>query len=56
MMSALTKVRLALGLIGVALFGYGIRTADVRLRWIGIGALAISAALRFWPSGRRPPA
>ena len=55
-MSVLTQVRLGLGLIGVVLFGYGVRTADVRLRWIGIGALAVSAALRFWPKERQPPA
>jgi hypothetical protein len=49
----LLQIRLGLALIGVALFGYGIRVNDDRLRWIGIGFLAASALIRSWR--RRPP-
>ena len=54
-MTPLLQVRLALSLIGVILFGYGVRVDDQRLRWLGIGFLAVSLLLRLW-RGRRPPA
>ncbi|HEY2375369.1 MAG TPA: hypothetical protein VGH98_05290 [Gemmatimonadaceae bacterium] len=46
-MSALTQLKLGLTLIGLVLFGYGVRTDTGRLRWIGIAFLAAAAALRF---------
>ena len=52
-MTPLLQARLALSLIGVILFGYGVRTDDSRLRLIGIGFLAVSVVLRVWR--RRPP-
>jgi len=54
-MTPLIQLRLALTLIGIVLFGYGVRVDDQRLRWIGIAFLAVSLILRFWRR-RRPPA
>jgi hypothetical protein len=54
--SWLTRAKLALALIGVILFGYGVRAEDERLRWMGIGFLAASAILRWWRRGPRTPA
>ena len=53
-MTPLIQLRLALTLIGVVLFGYGVRTDDLRLRWMGIAFLAVSLALRFVRRRRRP--
>jgi hypothetical protein len=46
-MSALTQLKLGLVVIGLILFGYGLRVDHERLRWIGIAFLAAAAALRF---------
>jgi hypothetical protein len=46
-MSALTQLKLGLALIGLILFGYGLRVDDSRLRWIGVLFLALAAVLRF---------
>jgi protein-S-isoprenylcysteine O-methyltransferase Ste14 len=59
--TTLLRIRLALSVIGLILFVYGVRidedgtTEDDRLRWIGIAFLAASLLLRIW-RGRRPPA
>jgi len=53
-MSALSQLKLGLALIGLILFGYGMRVDDGRLRWMGIGFLAAAAMLRFIRK-RRPP-
>jgi hypothetical protein len=47
-------VRLALALIGLVLFVYGVRFDDARIRLFGIGFLAVSAFLR-WVKRERPP-
>lgn len=46
-MSALTQLKLGLVLIGLILFGYGLRVDNERLRWIGIAFLAAAVVLRF---------
>ena len=53
-MSALSQLKLGLALIGLILFGYGMRVDDNRLRWMGIGFLAAATILRFFRK-RRPP-
>lgn len=53
-MSALSQLKLGLALVGLILFGYGMRVDDGRLRWMGIGFLAAAAILRFF-GRRRPP-
>ena len=55
-MSHLTRAKIALALIGVILFGYGVRAEDDRLRWMGVAFLAISVILRWWRREPRPPA
>lgn len=46
-MTALTRIKLALALIGVVVFAAGVRFDDVRLRYIGIGFVAVAWVLRF---------
>ena len=53
-MSTLTRVKLALALIGVIVFAAGMRLDDGRLRYIGIGFVAAAWLLRFVKP--RPPA
>jgi hypothetical protein len=53
-MSALSQLKLGLALIGLILFGYGMRVDDNRLRWMGMGFLAAATILRF-VKPRRPP-
>ena len=58
-MSGLTQLKVGLTLIGLILFGYGVRADVERLRWTGIGFFAVAAVLRFvGPRSsrrRRPP-
>ncbi|MBA3890367.1 MAG: hypothetical protein H0X64_07545 [Gemmatimonadaceae bacterium] len=46
--------RVALLVMGIVVWGYGVRAGDTQLRLIGIGLLAASLILRFFK--RRPPA
>ena len=46
-----TIAQIALALIGLITFGYGIRVDHEPLRWIGIAFRAAAFALRFWPKG-----
>jgi hypothetical protein len=52
-MSGLTRIKLALALIGVVIFAAGVRLDDSRLRYIGIGFVAAAWILRFVKP--RPP-
>jgi hypothetical protein len=50
----LIQIRVALAILGLVAFGYGIRTDDVQVRWVGIGLLAVAPLLRFiGPTKRR---
>ena len=46
-LSTLTRVKIALALIGLVLFGFGVRLERQDLRWAGIGFVAIAWLLRF---------
>jgi len=46
-MNALTQLKLGLAFVGLVLFGYGIRADMERMRWVGVGFLAVAAVLRF---------
>lgn len=46
-MSVVTRVKLALAVAGLVVFGAGVRFDDRRLRWIGIGFVAAAWLLRF---------
>jgi hypothetical protein len=45
----LMQIRLWLAGIGIAIWGYGYAVDDANVRWVGIGFLAVSVALRFYP-------
>ena len=51
-MITLTQLKLLLGAVGLAIFAYGFRTDDARIRWAGITFVFAAFLLRFW---RRPP-
>jgi hypothetical protein len=46
-MTRLTQLKLGLATVGLILWAYGYRTDDPRMRWFGIGFLAVAAMLRF---------
>ena len=47
-MMSVMAARIALLVMGLAIWGYGARTDDARLRYIGIALLALSLVLRFF--------
>jgi hypothetical protein len=51
--TALTKLKLGLTIIGLILFFYGVRVDDERVRMIAIGFVAVASALRFVGRKRR---
>ena len=58
-MTQLMKVRLALAVIGIAVWGYAIRVDDPQVRLAGIAVLALALVLRFADRRRHtdePPA
>ena len=46
-MTTLTRAKLALALIGLVVFGAGMRLERVELRWTGLGFVAAAWLLRF---------
>ena len=42
-----TEIQLALLLMGLIVWGYGQRTDDPRLTWMGLGFFAVATLLRF---------
>ena len=46
-MSTLTQGKVALALIGILLFGAGVRLEREELRWIGLGFVVVAWLLRF---------
>ena len=54
-MSTLTRAKLACALLGIAAFGVGIRLQDDRLRWTGLGLVALAWLLRFAGPRRDDP-
>jgi hypothetical protein len=58
-MKRLILFRIILGAIGVAVWGYGYRVDDAKVRLIGITILAVTLVLRFvpkrWLGGEKPP-
>jgi hypothetical protein len=52
----LTQGKIALALIGILLFGAGVRLEREELRWIGLGFVVVAWLLRFGgPRKPRPP-
>lgn len=52
-MSALTRAKIALALIGLVLFGFGVRLERTELRWTGLGFVVVAWVMRF-ASPRNP--
>lgn len=52
-MTTLTKAKLGLTIIGLILFGYGVRMDDGTMRLIAIGFVAAASLMRFVKP--RPP-
>ncbi|HEX6314966.1 MAG TPA: hypothetical protein VFZ73_08910 [Gemmatimonadaceae bacterium] len=46
-MSLLTQAKVALALIGLVLFGVGVRLEHQELRWAGLGFVVVAWLLRF---------
>ena len=46
-MSTLTRAKIALALIGLVVFGAGVRLERIELRWIGLGFVAVAWLMRF---------
>jgi hypothetical protein len=45
--------KIALAVVAAILFGWGIRTDDSTVRWVGVGFLVVALALRFvQPKGK----
>lgn len=56
-MSALTRAKIALALIGLVVFGAGVRLERTELRWVGLGFVVLAWLLRFaGPRASRRPA
>jgi hypothetical protein len=55
-MTTLTWVRFGVAVIGIAVWAYGFRVDDPRIRWVGIACLAVAVLLRFWARRPQPPA
>lgn len=53
-MIGISQLRLGLGIIGLILWGYGVRAENSTLRITGIAFLAVTLALRFWRRKSRP--
>jgi hypothetical protein len=45
--SSLTRAKIALALIGLVLFGAGVRLEREELRWIGIAFVSVAWLMRF---------
>lgn len=44
---SLLQAKLALALVGIATWGWGVRTGDPTLRWVGIALIGAAVLLRF---------
>ena len=51
-MSTLTRAKITFALIGLVLFGVGVRMERTELRWTGLGFVVVAWLLRF--AGPRP--
>lgn len=53
-LTPLTMVKLALAVAGLLIFGYGIRSDQPLVRWVGLAVVGVAFLLRFVaPSERR---
>ena len=52
-MTTLTRAKISLALIGLVLFGFGVRLERPELRWTGLGFVVVAWLMRF--AGHRNP-
>ena len=55
-MSNLSRAKLLFAIIGIGIWLYGVRMADRRLQWLGVGVVLVAFILRFVPRGKPPEA
>jgi hypothetical protein len=53
--SRLNQLKLGLAMVGLILWGYGVRAEHTGLQWMGIAFLALAAVLRFAKRGGQRP-
>jgi hypothetical protein len=53
--SPVTVVKIALAVVGLLVFGYGIRVDSTAVRWAGIAFVAVAVLLRFVKPRPRDP-
>lgn len=53
-MKPIDRAKLVFALLGVAIWGYGLRIEERNLQWLGIGVIAIAFIIRFLPKGQPP--
>ena len=53
-MTPLTTLKITLAVVGVMVFGYGVRADSTGIRWAGIALVAAAVVLRFVPGDRTP--
>ena len=51
-MTPLTTWRVTIAIVGLAIFGYGVRTDNDMIRWVGIACLVVAFLLRFVAKSR----
>ncbi len=49
-----TEIQIALLVVGLIVWGYGARTDQPRLTWIGLACFALATALRFAKKRTQP--
>ena len=54
-MSTLTRGKIAMALIGLVLFGVGVRLERAELRWTGLAFVVVAWLLRFVGPRETPP-
>jgi hypothetical protein len=47
-MTPLATWRVTIAIAGLVVFGYGVRTDNNTVRWVGIGCLVVAFVLRFF--------
>jgi hypothetical protein len=52
--TVMLKVRVAMAIIGIVIWGYGVAAEHPDVRLVGIAVLALSLALRFLPKRSQP--
>lgn len=52
-MTALATWRVTIAIVGLVVFGYGVRTDNNTIRWVGIACLVVAFVIRFFGTTKR---